>query len=49
MVDEDEIGDVLTLRRQPSEQCEILTDLAARHGGEDDVTVVLAEYQIPPA
>jgi len=47
VVDDDRIADVLSLRRKPSEQCAILTDLANRQGGDDNVTVVLAQYQIP--
>ena len=47
VVDDDRIADVLALRRKPSEQCAILTDLANREGGSDNVTVVLAQYQIP--
>jgi protein phosphatase len=47
MVDDDRIAEVLALRRQPAEQCAILTDLANQQGGEDNITVVLAQYQIP--
>ena len=47
VVDDDRIAEVLALRRKPSEQCAILTDLANREGGDDNVTVVLAQYQIP--
>jgi serine/threonine protein phosphatase PrpC len=47
VIDEDRIAEVLALRRQPSEQCALLTDLAAERGAEDNVTVVLAQYQIP--
>ena len=47
VVDDDRIAEVLSLRRKPSEQCAILTDLANREGGDDNVTVVLAQYQIP--
>lgn len=47
VVDDDKIADVLALRRKSSEQCAILTDLASRAGGDDNVTVVLAQYQVP--
>ncbi|HKT79955.1 MAG TPA: protein phosphatase 2C domain-containing protein [Vicinamibacterales bacterium] len=47
MVEEDQIADVLALRRHPQEQCQILVDLANQRGGEDNVTVILAEYDIP--
>ena len=42
MVSDERIADVLALRRQPEEQCAILTDLANQQGGEDNITVVLA-------
>ena len=47
VVDDDQIAEVLALRRQPAEQCVILTDLANQLGAEDNATVVLAQYQIP--
>ncbi len=47
VVDDHRIADVLALRRRPVEQCAILTDLANQQGGEDDVTVVLAQYEVP--
>jgi protein phosphatase len=46
-VDDARIADVLALRRQAAEQCAILTDLVTEHGDKDNVTVVLAQYQIP--
>jgi serine/threonine protein phosphatase PrpC len=46
-VEEGQIADVLARSRQPAEQCAILTDLAYQRGGEDDVTVVLAQYYVP--
>lgn len=45
----DGIADVLASGRHPDELCESLTDLARQHGGEDNVTVVLAQYRVPPA
>ena len=47
MVDDDRIAEILALRRKPSEQCAILTDLADQAAGEDNITVVLAQYTIP--
>ena len=47
MVSDQRIAEVLALRRQPGELCDILTDLANQAGGEDNITVVLAQYQIP--
>ncbi len=47
MIDDDRIADVLALRRSPDEQCAMLTELANREGGADNITVVLAEYHIP--
>ena len=46
-VDDARIAEVLALRREPGEQCDILTDLANRAGGGDNITVILAEYHIP--
>lgn len=43
----EEIAEVLMLRRRLTEQAERLIDLALTHGGEDNVTVVLAQYDIP--
>jgi PPM family protein phosphatase len=47
MLNDAAIAEVLALRRDPGEQCAILTDLANRAGGGDNITAVLAEYQIP--
>ena len=47
LLDDQKIAEVLALRRAPAEQCDLLIDLANRAGGIDNVTVVLAEYQIP--
>jgi PPM family protein phosphatase len=47
MVDEEEIAGVL-MRDQPAQDaCQTLVDLALEHGGEDNVTVLLAKYEIP--
>jgi PPM family protein phosphatase len=44
---DDRIADVLTFRRTSREQCRLLVDLALRGGVEDNVTTVIAQYQIP--
>ena len=49
VVDEGRIAEVLSLPRQPAEQCAILTELALERRTEDNVTVVLGQYRIPPA
>jgi serine/threonine protein phosphatase PrpC len=46
-VDEGQIADVLASPRRSAEQCALLMDLARERRGDDDVTVVLAQYQIP--
>jgi serine/threonine protein phosphatase PrpC len=47
MVDEEEIAGVL-MRDQPAQDaCQTLVDLALEHGGIDNVTVLLAKYEIP--
>ena len=47
VLDDDRIAETLSCRRRPQEECRALVDLAASRGGEDDVTVVLADYRIP--
>jgi PPM family protein phosphatase len=47
MVNESSIAEVLAHRREPRAQCAMLIDLANRSGGADNITVVLAEYQVP--
>jgi protein phosphatase len=47
MIDDARIAEVLALRREPAEQCETLVEMANRAGGGDNVTVLIAEYQIP--
>jgi serine/threonine protein phosphatase PrpC len=46
-VTDDEIVNVLSSRRTPEEQCDLLIDLAVTRGAPDDVTVVLANYRVP--
>ena len=48
MLDDAQLAEVLALRRDPGEQCATLIELANRAGGGDNVTVVIAEYRIPP-
>jgi protein phosphatase len=47
-LDDESIADVLCRRRQPKEECRSLVERALERGGEDNVTVVLADYRIPP-
>ena len=47
MIDDARIAEVLALRREPGEQCATLVEMANRAGGGDNVTVLIAEYQIP--
>ena len=48
VVDEGRIAEILAHPRQPAEQCAMLIDLAREQRSEDNVTVILAQYQIPP-
>ena len=48
MIADTRIAEVLAYRRAPEDQCEMLIDLANRAGGGDNITVVIAEYQIAP-
>jgi protein phosphatase len=47
VLDDEQIAETLSGRRRPQEDCVALADLAAGRNGEDDVTVVLADYRIP--
>jgi serine/threonine protein phosphatase PrpC len=47
MVDEEEIAGVLIRDQRPHDACQTLVDLALEHGGVDNVTVLLAKYEIP--
>lgn len=47
VLDDDHIAETLSGRRRPQEDCVALAELAAALGGEDDITVVLADYRIP--
>ena len=49
VVDEARIAEVLANPRQPAEQCAMLIDLAREQHSEDNVTVILAQYQLPGA
>lgn len=46
-VEESQIADLLAARRRPADQCAALIDLANEQLGADNVTVVLAQYQVP--
>jgi serine/threonine protein phosphatase PrpC len=46
VLDEAQIAELLAQRRAPDEQCRMLIEMANRAGAGDNVTVVLAEYQI---
>ena len=49
MVTENAIAGVLAAGTPSEAACRKLVDLALENGGEDNVTVVLARYRIPPA
>jgi protein phosphatase len=48
MVADDRIADLLSQRRALQETCDAIVDLALARGGVDNVTVLLAQYKIPP-
>jgi len=47
MVDEEEIAGVLMRDQSAQDTCQTLVDCALEHGGADNVTVLLAKYEIP--
>jgi serine/threonine protein phosphatase PrpC len=47
ILSDEQIADTLASRRTPKEQCDQLVDAALARGGNDNVTVVLANYRIP--
>jgi protein phosphatase len=47
VVDDGQIADTLAMRRQSGEQARLLVDMAKQAGGPDNVTVLLAQYEIP--
>lgn len=49
VVEDDRIAELLALRRKPDDTCQMLVDLTLERGGHDNVTVVLAHYEIPPS
>ncbi|HEY1250044.1 MAG TPA: protein phosphatase 2C domain-containing protein [Thermoanaerobaculia bacterium] len=49
MVDERDIASVLASAPSCDAACERLVNLALEEGGKDNVTVVIAQYRIPPA
>ena len=46
-VDDDRIAEVLSLRRQPDEHCQMLLDLALERGGPDNITTLVLEVNAP--
>jgi PPM family protein phosphatase len=48
VVDDEAVADVLASRRSPGEQCDLLIDLALANGAEDNTTVVVVNYHVPP-
>ena len=44
---DDDIADTLAARRTAQEHCEELVDAALASGGQDDVTLVVANYHVP--
>ena len=47
MVNDERIAETLSMRRKSKEQCRLLVNLANRMGGQDNVTVILAQYEVP--
>ena len=47
LLEDDEIGQLLSQHSEAQAACQALVDLALDRGGKDNVTVVLARYQIP--
>ena len=47
MVQDDEIHAILTAGNSADESCRALVDAALAAGGKDNITVILAKYQIP--
>jgi protein phosphatase len=47
MVDDKTVASVLQEEGTAAEACQTLVDLALRQGGEDNITVVVARYDIP--
>jgi serine/threonine protein phosphatase PrpC len=48
IVSEEAIADVLAARRTQTEQCDLLIDMALASSAADNVTVVIANYHVPP-
>lgn len=47
MVDDDAIGETLALDEEPRQTCDRLIEQALNAGGLDNITVILAKYEIP--
>ncbi|MGH9857773.1 MAG: PP2C family protein-serine/threonine phosphatase, partial [Acidobacteriota bacterium] len=48
LVNEAEVADTLHLKKDSKGACEYLLDLAMQKGGTDNITILLADYSIPP-
>jgi PPM family protein phosphatase len=46
VVSDDQIANVLALRRHPTDDCQRLVDLALAAGGPDNVTVLVGDYRV---
>ena len=46
VVSNEQIADALAGRRRPQDECQWLIDVALQAGGEDDVTVLVADYAV---
>jgi protein phosphatase len=47
LVQDEEIADIARLEPDPQKACQTLVDLALSRGGKDNITVLLARYEIP--
>jgi protein phosphatase len=47
MVGDDQVADILRERANPDAACDALLELALEHGGTDNITMVLARYDMP--
>jgi serine/threonine protein phosphatase PrpC len=47
MVPAAEIASILNRKNAPQPTCEALVDAALHHGGKDNVTVIVADFELP--
>jgi protein phosphatase len=47
LVQDEEIADIVRFGKDPQTTCQTLVDLALSRGGKDNITVLLARYEIP--